>query len=256
MLEHAPDRKTESTFRWTAVALLAVAILVPVRLSARSPREAERTSPPAEAGAVESASPGVLAPSPDDPYVYFLDDSNVMMSGSMGDLDRAREARRDENDSLLWFRHDGREYVVRDPAVLRTVRELNAALGKVGQGEEGFERKQELLAAEQDRIARAQERLAEVAAVEARREAERGGVDERAAELARRAEEESVRARQQDELARTMDQLAARIDRLSQEQVRREVDVERVRAEIERKIRAILEDSIEAGFAKRARKPV
>lgn len=74
----------------------------------------------------------------DDGMVLIDGDERKVYHGSSGDADRAERLRRG-NESLVWFERDGREYVVRDPAVLRQIRqsmqpveELGEKMGEIG----------------------------------------------------------------------------------------------------------------------------
>ena len=73
-------------------------------------------------------------------YVLFTGDDEITMKGSSGDVERARRLRR-SGEPMLWFRQDGREYVVRDPEVLRQVRTTWIAVTTLGdqQGKLGEE---------------------------------------------------------------------------------------------------------------------
>ncbi|MES2521739.1 MAG: M56 family metallopeptidase [Gemmatimonadota bacterium] len=83
-------------------------------------------------------------------FVYFSDDRNTTMSGSSGDVSRARQYRR-SGEPLLWFRRDGQEYIVRDEKVLREVEELWAPVSRVGQEQGKVGAKQGEIGAEQGR---------------------------------------------------------------------------------------------------------
>ncbi len=77
-----------------------------------------------------------------DDYVllYGGDDSTTTtMSGSMDELKKVKRLRGDSRGGILWFRHGGKEYVVRDAALLKQAGELFKAQGEVGarQGELG-----------------------------------------------------------------------------------------------------------------------
>lgn len=98
-------------------------------------------------------------------FVLFVDDDHTTTSGSLEDIKRARRFKR-AGEQVMWFRHAGREYVVRDPDVLRQVEaiwmpvnEIGAEQGRVGgrQGELGA--KQGQLGAEQGTIGAKQGRL-------------------------------------------------------------------------------------------------
>ena len=68
----------------------------------------------------------------------LLTGDNTTMSGSSDDIRRARRLRSSGED-LLWFEHDGKEYVIRDPDLLRDVRSAWVQVGEIGtqQGEIG-----------------------------------------------------------------------------------------------------------------------
>jgi len=102
-------------------------------------------------------------------YVIVLDDRRTTTSGSEKDVERARQLRK-PGEQLIWFRAGGREYVVRDSAVLREVEALWKPVNEIGdrqvahferQGELELGKKQEEIAAEHDRVAAEQDRLGE-----------------------------------------------------------------------------------------------
>jgi bla regulator protein BlaR1 len=158
-----------------AVALAMLAI-VPIRAVARSAAPAapspSQTAEPALPAAVATpaASP---APRADAPatiaaviaergerrgqeqlhFVLFRGDDNTMINGRTRDIERARRHRRAGED-LLWFRHDGQEYVIRDPGVLREVEELWEPMGRIGE-------EQGRIGEQQGRIGEAQGRIGE-----------------------------------------------------------------------------------------------
>ncbi len=68
---------------------------------------------------VESRQPGTRGLS----FVLMLEDDQQTTSGSPEDVARAERQRRN-GEPLLWFRYDGREYVIRDPEVVRQARAL------------------------------------------------------------------------------------------------------------------------------------
>jgi beta-lactamase regulating signal transducer with metallopeptidase domain len=176
--------RPSSTARIAGAAILAVALVAvaPLKLVARPsaeaavasvsfPKTAAADSMLAPASAPAPAAPGVQSSqrksdgAPHLTFVFFLDDDQSTSSGSTADVERARRFR-SGGGQLLWFRQDGREYIVRDPAVLREVQdiwrpvsELGAEQGKIGaqqgalgarQGDIGA--KQGALGAEQGRL--------------------------------------------------------------------------------------------------------
>ncbi len=129
-------------------------------------------------------------------FVFFRDGDSVTMSGSTRDIERARRVRQ-SGEQLLWFRHAGREYVLRDPALLAQIQdiwepvsrlgdeqgrvgtkqgELGTRQGEIGQKQGELGTEQGVLGARQGTLAARQGLLS---AREARRltEAERGEID-------------------------------------------------------------------------------
>jgi len=222
MLDNAADRDRPIVARWATLALLAIAILVPVRLSARAPQH-----------------DGPAAPvSSEDAYVLFLDENSVTMSGSMDDLAAARRLRDERGGQLLWFRESGKEYVVTDPSLLRSV-----AVARVVDSERAAQARQELMNREQ-------------VALEARLEAlshRRDDLTEREIRQQMVEAERSVaaasRQRAQAEMDREIAGASSRIDTLSSERDRIAREIERVAMESDRRIRELLEESIRSGAA-------
>src|SRR5262249_7540704 len=99
------------------------------------------------AGAAAQAAPTGHA----DSYMLLrAGDTVTMLQGTVHDLkhdiDHVQQQRQSPHERLVWFRLDGREYVIRDPAtvaqveaIYRPVEDLGKEMGKVGskQGEIG-----------------------------------------------------------------------------------------------------------------------
>ncbi len=126
--------------------LVAVSAVLPIRFVAR-PVQGPGAAPPAPSAAalVYAAAPNIVAPpahaSPAQlssaaskstrelVYVFFGDGTQRMMSGSETDTARAEQFGR-QGERMVWFRHDGHEYIVRDPAALR---DIESALQPINQ---------------------------------------------------------------------------------------------------------------------------
>jgi beta-lactamase regulating signal transducer with metallopeptidase domain len=102
-------------------------------------------------------------------YVIVLDDDRTTTSGSKTDVERARQLRK-PGEQLIWFRASGREYIVRDPTVLREVEALWKPINGIEdrhaadferQAELELGKKQEEIATWHDKVTAEQDRLAE-----------------------------------------------------------------------------------------------
>ena len=226
MLESGRAQRNVGTVRWATVAILAAAILVPIRLSA-----ADRHDQHQQVSISQSSDSS-------DSYIYFLDASSVVMSGDVSDIDRARELT--GGDEVLWFRKNGTDYVVRDAATLETIRELHAAMDRVEKAEEPLERQEVALDEEQARIEAEQDKIASSLDVLSDRQDK---LDERD------VQQQEMLQRKQVELDRRLEALAARIEEMSAEQEKHATEIERASEEVERKIQAVLEDRIRSGAA-------
>ena len=132
MLQEFPSITHRSRVVAAGAVGLAILALVPLRLvarpasptphaalaaeqrpeSAREPIDVEKSTLSEPVEQERTSRKGDLA------FVLFLGDKQRTVSGSSEDLQRAERHRRN-NEPMLWFRLDGREYVVRDAGVLR-----------------------------------------------------------------------------------------------------------------------------------------
>ena len=139
MLQDISIRSRRTRLLTPAIVALAVAALLPLRLVAR-PSPAQST--PARAPAVGANLPRDVAreqsqndqskvksePLRDQTrgvrFVLLSEDGSRTTSNEQsGDVERAEQLRRN-GEALLWVRVDGKEYVIRDPEVLREARAL------------------------------------------------------------------------------------------------------------------------------------
>ena len=79
-----------------------------------------------QAPQVESTSRGLN-------FVLLLEDDQRTTYGSFDDVARAKQYQR-AGEPLLWFRRDGREYVIRDPEIVRQARAVWAEVYDSGLG--------------------------------------------------------------------------------------------------------------------------
>jgi bla regulator protein BlaR1 len=284
------DRRSSLSLRGRVLATCAVAAallaIAPVRAVARSAASTALGQTPAAASSPASATaqaPGAERAargaartaerrSDDLQFVLFREDGNATMSGGSGDVERAQRHRR-PGEPLLWFRYDGREYVIRDPGVLRQAEELWAPVERIGEDQGRIGEQQGAIGEEQGRLGEQQgeigERLGELG--------ERlGSLGSRLAVLATREiaevpeSERRAMEREREGLEAEMRQLTEQMEALSQEMRRfgdpmqgrsgemeelgRQMEVlsERMEAAVERAsagLRTLVRREIESGAA-------
>ena len=190
-----PDPDTGSA-RSRLVASVAVAIalaaLIPMRLAARPstliPAADEQPQQPTTAPAVPFEPDNFPAepragdfPQREDRdrektrdlnFVMFFSDDHTTMSGSTRDIERARRLRK-PGEQMLWFREGGREYVVRDPAILQQVQSIWIPLNELGARQAKIGAEQAKLGSRQAEIGAQQ---AEIGARQARLGAQQGDI--------------------------------------------------------------------------------
>jgi bla regulator protein BlaR1 len=264
MLRHPSPRSLGVRLSTAAAAVVALALIAPVRPIARS----SSGFAPAPDVAVEQQT----AESPAKEklnYIFFVDDDHTTMSGATEDVERARRLKR-PGEPMLWFRHGGREYVLRDPATLRRIAAmwgpanaigdaqgqlggkqgaLGATQGMIGarQGELGAQQgmigdRQSRLADQRSELERRVEARGEGAALEADRrrlDAEMRALDREMAQLDSRMRELDKPMRELDAQMRALDQDMRLLDAKMREVV------ERAEAEM----RALITRAIASGDA-------
>ena len=212
---------------WCLLGLIALFAPVPFRMVAAQPREAHRSD--------------------GEEYVLLRSNGTSTMNGSSADVERARKLLGAGEKEILWFRHGGKEYVVRDPSTLQAAFALfapQAALGK-RQGELGS--RQAALGAEQAKLGAKQARLsaeqARVARDEGRETGEGREVNDR---LARQQEE---LGKKQDDLGRQQAELGKRQDELGRKQDELGAQQDKLGQEADEKLRALVSDAVSRGLA-------
>jgi hypothetical protein len=154
-------------------------------------------------------------------WVVVHDGNNVNMSGNLRDLDRARSHLKDLGPEYLWFRHDGREYVVRDGKVLEQIEEVIRPQQELGQ--------------EQGRLGKHQARLGQ----------QQAKLGMRQAEAALHGDEAEQR-----ELGNAQEALGREQEKIGREQEKMGKQQEKLARETERRIAQLIDTSIKDGTAK------
>jgi bla regulator protein blaR1 len=161
MLQEVSARSNRSRAIAFGAVGLAVAAMVPMQLAARSgaaqsastansaaqeaSRDEQRRREPAasEAAAQVESRPNTRGLA----FVMTLENGQQTSSGSSEDVARARRHQRN-GEPILWFRYDGREYVVRDPEVLGQARALWSDVYASGAGGDAMSALSQTLTAE------------------------------------------------------------------------------------------------------------
>ena len=265
MLRRAPIGRAG----WALVAAVALTI-VPVRLLAKEAKEQD-VSRCLDIGSGKASA-----------YV-ITNGSSHSMCGDISDVDRAVKARGNGQD-VIWFRVDGKDWVVRDPQTVADAQELMRRVGGIGKRQGVIGEEQGRIGAEQAEMGMQQGeigmRQAEIALKKAsiqldRVNQERGkelaGQDaeaveaERAAEAAvekqiaqREAELEQLKQRKHDARMRTQEEvgermrdLGERMEALSRQQQALSEDMSREIVEAQRALSDMLERALRNGTAVR-----
>lgn len=92
-----------------------------------------------------------------DSYALVTGDNQHITMTSDGDemaeLDKARHA---ANGPFLWFRHDGKSYIVTDPAIIASLQKMYAPMDELGKQQAALGRQQEALGRKQEELGRQQ----------------------------------------------------------------------------------------------------
>jgi hypothetical protein len=165
-------------------------------------------------------------------YVLFSPGSqDISMSGAMDDVRRARSLRSD-GEGLLYVRHGGSAYVIRDAATLRRVQALFEPQKALGARQSELGSRQAALGHQQARLGAQQARLGLQQTSSSPRDAE-------------------VLAHQQDDLGRQQDALGQQQNALGRQQNELGREQERLSRIAEDQVHTLLGDAIRSGLAQR-----
>ncbi|MBA2304057.1 MAG: hypothetical protein H0W08_15685 [Acidobacteria bacterium] len=141
MLSHPSKPSVRGRIVASATVALAVFAIAPLRLVARPSAPVAAGSEavvPAKAPVVrqsevppEPQSKRRTAPEDDLRFVFLRGNRQTTMSGSTGDVERARRLQK-SGEQLLWLIKDGKQYVVRDPNLLRELQNIWETVSRVG----------------------------------------------------------------------------------------------------------------------------
>lgn len=185
----------------------------------------------------------------DEPWIILHGDG-ATMSGSISDI-RTAKATRQGGEDLIWFRRDGKTYVIRDAAALsaakelfREQRELGEQQGALGEKQGELGEKQGALGAKQGELGARQGELGARQGRFARNdEKQRAELDRQMEELGKKQEE---LGRQQEALGEKQEELGKQQEALGRQQ-------EAASRIAERKFQKLLDESVASGLAEQVR---
>lgn len=154
MLERVVEPTRRTRLGSSAALATMMLALVPLQLT---PRAVSPSGQPLQPVAQQPAGPRAvdIAASLDQDatlrFVYFVNGDTTTMSGRSEDLDRARGLRQG-NEPLFWFVQSGREYVIRDAAVLREIHAAWRPVSDIGDEQAGVGARQARIGARQAEI--------------------------------------------------------------------------------------------------------
>ena len=180
-----------------------------------------------------------------EPYVFLSGDGSITMSGSSDEVGKVKQLQGSSKGGLLWFRRGGKEYVIRDAALLKQAKELFKAQAELGarQGELGG--RQGALGAKQGELGAKQGSLgAEMGTLGAARVRRGSDADDR--DLDRREKEISARmedlGRQQEALGRQQEELGRQQETLGRQQ-------EELSRKAEKEMHDLMDRAVQSGAA-------
>jgi bla regulator protein BlaR1 len=160
----------------------------------------------------------------EDSWVVVRGERGATMHGDLADLKVARRYLKDSGPAYLWFRHDGREYVVRDGTAIQKIDDLV--------------RPQEELGEEQARLGKHQARLGQ----------QQADLGMRQARAALRGDHDEER-----ELGKAQESLGREQEKIGREQEKMGKRQEKLAREVEQKVALLIDRTLKDGTAKPVR---
>ena len=197
-----------------------------------------------------------------DSYVIVSPEGNTM-SGTNSDLRRAKSFRYEVGEEYIWFRHDGKEYIVRDPATVKAARklfgpqqelgqqqaELGAQQAKLGELQAKLGEQQRAIRTTMPDFSRDIERLKERMR-SARTSEELGDVHALLGDLqAKVAEQQAKIGNQQGKLGEQQALLGEQLAELGSRQGKLGEQQERLAEEASEKLKKLLDEALKKGIA-------
>jgi bla regulator protein BlaR1 len=181
-------------------------------------------------------------------WVLVRDDRTVSMHGSMKDLKLARRHLRELGPGYLWFRRDGKQYVLKDGKAVAQIEDAARPQEDLGSEQSRLGQRQSELGQEQARLGHKQAELGHKQAETALRRAHRELNGNRPEAVDRETEQELEET--QRELSRAEETLGREQEKLGREQEKMGSQQQKMSQEVERKVEALIVSSLRDGTAK------
>jgi hypothetical protein len=183
------------------------------------------------------------------------------------DLEHLRALRRASKADIIWFRRNGKAYIIRDAATVERAKEYYAPLRLLEQTQENLAARQNALSAQQEELGKEMEQVrvpvpdltAELRKLQAQLDQlhKHGATQEELGDLqsalgdlqGKLGEIQSKAGEQQGELGAKQGELGARQGKLGEEQGKLGEQQARLAKEASRKMKALLDDALAKGLA-------
>jgi bla regulator protein BlaR1 len=161
MLHDASPHARAFSPRWWVLAAIAAVLVIPMHPTAQQ-RGANEPNERNKANEPNKQTDQNKKNEPNgEPWVFLQDDDNAAMHGSSLDLVDAKRLRADRAEPLIWFKRDGRGYVIRDRETLDKARALFIPQEELSKAVRGLDDRQTILGAQQTALGETHEALRE-----------------------------------------------------------------------------------------------
>ncbi len=168
MLHDASPHARALSPRWWALAAIAVMLVIPMRPAAaqQPPPNAQNTPNVSNGPNVSnepnvSNRPNVSNETQGESWVLLLDDENSATHGGPQDAMEAKRLRVNASDPLIWFKRDGRAYVIRDRETIEKARALFIPQEQLHKTVRGLDERQTILSVQQAALGETQQAMRE-----------------------------------------------------------------------------------------------
>ncbi|HMD84278.1 MAG TPA: M56 family metallopeptidase [Terriglobia bacterium] len=202
-------------------------------------------------------------------WVITSASGSLSMHGSFHgyEVERLRARRRASNSDFIWFRRDGKAYIIRDAATIRQARTFFAPQEVLGKQQEELGRQQEALGAQEEELGRQMEQVrvevpdltAELQKLQAQLDQfhKHGATQEELGDLqgalgelqGRLGEIQGKAGERQGEIGAKQGELGARQGKLGEQQGKLGEEQGRLAEEASRKMKGLLDNALAKGLA-------